>query len=147
MSEALLKNLDSAINGTNRVLNIYQKPVVDATNKWTSFNSGGTLVSSYVVKNSAGVLRHFHGLFTPPATDGYTYLQLHNTTALPSNGAAAFDSFVLPYFTNEKPFNFDWNITDLGVYFSTGIVIALSSTPTTLTLYNNPYLFVQGLYL
>jgi hypothetical protein len=147
MSEGLLKNLDRAINDTNRVLNIYQKPVIDATNKWSSFSSGTSLVSSQLVKNSAGTLRHFHGFFVPPATDGYTFLQIHNATALPSNGATAFDSFILPYFTNEKPFNFDWNITDLGIYFTTGIVLALSSTATTLTLYGTNSMFIQGLYL
>lgn len=89
-----------------------------------SWSDSGVDENSRVVKNASGTLFSFSGVNTGPAQ----YIQVHNTTSLPANGAVP--KLVLRVATNS---NFTWTC-NFGKSFDTGIVICNSTTKATLTI-------------
>jgi hypothetical protein len=93
---------------------------------------GGTLVTStafeasHVLKASAGTLISLRG-FNNKATE--QYIQIHNTTSVPSNGVTPSSFFLVPGVSN-----FAMDIPILGEPYTTGISVCNSSTADTKTL-------------
>lgn len=84
---------------------------------------GGALAASLVAAPNPGQLR---SLFVYNNSAGTRYIQLHNATALPANGAT-------PLYPPIPLAPGDYYDSDTPRDFTTGIVIAVSSTPATLT--------------
>ncbi len=108
----------------------------DATNTWyvvtreavrpASNATTSALAASLVVKASAGVLYKLTGVNTLGSTQ---YIQVHNATSVPSNGAVPAVCIAVPTATT-----FDIDFGPRGRTFSTGIVVCNSTTVPTKTL-------------
>lgn len=94
----------------------------------TSYNSTSTAYeASRVVKNTPGVLV---GLTGHNSSASAQFIQIHNAAALPSNGTAPVITIRVPA---SSSFALEYDNADAR-YFSTGIVVANSSTGPTLTI-------------
>jgi hypothetical protein len=87
--------------------------------------TGATDDFSLVVRNVPGLFYRVNGI-NKSNVDGY--VQLHDSSSLPANGAVPLKTWVA-----QANFEFNENILD-GIPCVNGIVLALSSTATTLTL-------------
>lgn len=83
-------------------------------------------VSNLIVKSTSGSLFNFNAYSSNASTQ---WLQLHDATALPANGAVPKFSINIPATSSIQR---DWNI--FGRSFSNGIVICNSTTGPTLTI-------------
>lgn len=107
------------VDASGRLRIVDATTLVDPTNATTS-----ALAASLVVKASAGKVWGITGYTT---TD--QFLQIHNATSLPSNGAVP--AVVFPIEAG-KPFSIAY--TDKAREFSTGIVVCNSTTGPTKTI-------------
>jgi hypothetical protein len=105
----------------------------------TLWADGTALVNSLVVKNSVGSLVQVVGFNDSAST---LYLHAFNASALPSNGTAPRWSFRIASGTN-----FALDLTMRPRPFATGIVLAGSSTPATLTVTTTPALWLSAEYV
>ena len=85
---------------------------------------------SAVVKAAPGVLYGFSGYNNDATGGALSYIQVFDATSLPANATAVTKSIIVPVYAGQ-PFAFDAG--KYGIPFSTGIVIAASSTDITLT--------------
>jgi hypothetical protein len=106
-------------------LSTVARPSSSDTAGWTRVASAGALATSLVVKASAGRLRLVRVTSTLGAVQ---YLQLHNATSLPANGATPAHVVAIPANSSAE-----LDLGELGDYFATGIVAAVSTTAATLT--------------
>lgn len=100
-------------------------PVTPGTPAAPTNSTTAALAASQVLKSSAGRLWGASGFSNNVAAQ---YIQLHNATALPANGTVPIVVFQVPALS---PFSIDYGFW--GRQFSTGIVIANSTTLGTLT--------------
>jgi hypothetical protein len=104
-----------------------------SANAWTVAKSSA-LASNLLVKATAGVLRSALPRIDSTAESGTYYLQVLNAASMPSNGAVTH--LVAPvkvqHVLGVDDF-FPFDLTDAGIAFGTGCVIALSTTEFTLT--------------
>ena len=92
------------------------------------FNTKTTAsATSLVATRFSGALLRVQGYFNGNTTD--LWLQLHDAAQLPANGAVPLKSYSLP---QTAPFH--WGFDPGTLLFSKGLVCAVSTTPTTLTL-------------
>jgi hypothetical protein len=84
------------------------------------------LAASLVVKASAGTLLSITGYNNSSSEQ---YIQVHNTTSLPSNTAVP-----IIVFKAQPNDNFGYFLDDLGQSFATGITVCNSSTAATKTI-------------
>lgn len=84
--------------------------------------------SNRVIKNSPGVLYAITGY----NSGSNTFIQIHDSTILPTEGATPVVIFNVP--SNSS---FNYSADKFGRYFSNGIVVCNSSTATTKTIGGN----------
>lgn len=104
------------------------KTLPDATSTFAaSLASTSADAASLVAKNSTG---NFYGLTGYNAAVTDQYIQVHNTTSLPANGAVPIITFIA-----RAASNFSYDVGgNLPVNFSTGITVCNSSTRATKTI-------------
>lgn len=107
-------------------LDVRQRPVSGDTTGWSRAKNAGALAASLVVKNSAGRLRLVRVTSTLASLQ---FLQVHNATALPSNGVTPEHVVAIPASSSVV-----LDLGELGDYLSTGIVLTNSTTAATLTI-------------
>jgi hypothetical protein len=105
----------------------------------TSWMDSSALVNSMVVKVGAGNVLQVIG-FNDSGSN--VYLQLFNATSLPGNGTAPRYSFKIA-----ANANFSLDLTARARPFATGIVLAGSTTPATLTVTASPALWMNAEYV
>lgn len=113
----------SVLDDSIDALRTFFRPTAESDNA-PSNSVSSALEDNRVVKASAGTIYGFTVFNNGVAQN----VQLHNATSLPSDGAVPFMNF--PIGAGET-LPIDFGI--YGVYMGTGIVIAVSSTATTLT--------------
>ena len=122
-----------ATNGTDPVeiqcddtgrLIVSGAPPAGATNTYSRATSG-SYKKSLVVKASAGRLFLLTGYNSNAAAQ---FVQVHDAAAVPADGVAPVYTFVVPQG------NFSLDLTNIGDYFSNGIVVCNSSTGPTKTI-------------
>lgn len=119
------------VNGVYAVNNL---PVAIANYAWSA-DLSAALEASTVTKATAGLLRQITGRIDSSAGTATYYLQVYNASSLPADGAVTF--LITPIkiaHTTGTNTNFTVDLTMNGVYASTGIVVALSSTEFTKTI-------------
>jgi hypothetical protein len=89
-------------------------------------NPTSAYVTSLVIKASAGTLYAITGYNSKTSSQ---FIQVHNTTSLPSNGVAPVIIFTVPASSN-----FSLDLTPYGRFFSNGITVCNSNTGPSLTL-------------
>jgi hypothetical protein len=89
-------------------------------------NPTSAYVTSLVIKASAGTLYAITGYNSKTSSQ---FIQVHDTTSLPSNGVAPVIIFIVPASSN-----FSLDLTPYGRFFSNGITVCNSSTGPSLTL-------------
>jgi hypothetical protein len=92
----------------------------------TNNASSTAYVSNLVVKAAAGTLFGFSGYNSGTTAE---FIQVHDAASLPANTAVPVITFEVPA---RSPFSMDFGVN--GRTFSTGIVLAASTTGPTLTL-------------
>lgn len=129
----------AVMDDTNHSIRVTQ--VADAVpSDSTSAPSNATTVAyaaSKVVKASAGTLYGITGYNSKGSTQ---FVQLHNAAALPADTAVPVVTITVPATSN---FSIDFG--QYGRYFTTGIVVANSSTGPTLTV-GSADIFVDAQY-
>lgn len=91
-----------------------------------STSSSTAYEASRVIKNSAGTLLSLTGFNSGPAQ----FIQLHDASALPANGAVPVGPLVFAAAAS----NFSIPLGDYGMAFANGIVVCNSSTGPTKTI-------------
>ncbi len=89
-------------------------------------NSTTALATSLIIKASPGTLISLCGYNSKASAQ---FIQLHNTTSLPSDAAIPIYSFTVPAASN-----FSLDVPVFGIPFTTGIVTCNSSTVATKTI-------------
>lgn len=134
----LLTNLGGLISGedqTNNLQAIAHLPTPLATYAW-SVSQVAALAASLVVKSGAGKLKSIKGRIDSTATAADYYIQILNAASLPANGTVTHlwpPQKVKGHVTTADD-KFDIDFGAEGIFASTGIVIALSTTEFTLTI-------------
>lgn len=90
-------------------------------------NSGSTLVNSVVIRSTETKL---HSLIITNTSGSAQFIQLHNTTTLPADGATPF---AITYIPANSTIKFPMNDC-YGIALSTGCVVCNSSTAATKTI-------------
>lgn len=93
-----------------------------------TISTGGTTATNLVVAKFPVNLRHVEGYYA--GTTSPMYLQMHEATALPGNGAVPLKPG--QYLSPQSSFWYDY--PEEVVKFGTGLVLALSTTEGTLTI-------------
>jgi len=109
-------------------------PLAVSNYAWSA-DISAALEASTVTKASAGLLRQITGRIDSSAGSATYYLQAYNASSLPADGAVTM--LITPIkivHTTGTNTNFTVDLTMNGVYASTGIVVALSSTEFTKTI-------------
>lgn len=135
----------TAEDNPNGVIATISKPLAVSTYVY-SVALSAALEASRAVKASAGVLRSVTARLDSTAASGTYYLHVLNAASLPANGAVTH--LVAPVKRIHVLGTDDiitWDLTGNGIYASTGIVIALSSTEFTLTV-GGALLSITALY-
>lgn len=102
---------------------------------WQCSNSGSSLVSSYVARNTSCAVRSVSGVWIPDGNAaGVVYIHVYDGYVLPANGSVPITQISICYAANTNPFNFSFDFHEVGLYCANGFVIASSSTCPTLTL-------------
>lgn len=102
---------------------------------WSCSNSGSSLVSSYVARNTSCGVRCINGVWLPDGNAaGVVYIHVYDAVSLPANGAVPAAQISICYAANTNPFNFNLDFHENGLYCANGLVIASSTTCPTLTL-------------
>lgn len=110
--------------GTNIIGYTIPTPVTNNTNAMSSAASTA-YATNLVIKGSAGRLYQLTGYNSKASSQ---FIQIHNTTSLPSDTAVPIFTFLVPPSTS-----FSLDFFPMGRYFSTGIVVCNSSTGATKT--------------
>lgn len=117
----------TAVDATNGVVQTQVKPVVSATYSWSRYQNLGASIAA-VVKATPGMV---YSLNVHNNNSAQRYVQLFNATTTPAPGAVPLFSFLIPasgvLLMDALFFGQD------GFYFSSGIVIACSTTESTYT--------------
>lgn len=106
-------------------------PLAVSNYAWSA-DLSAALEASTVTKATAGLLRQITGRIDSSAGSATYYLQVYNASSLPADGAVTM--LITPIkivHTTGTNTNFTVDLTMNGVYASTGIVVALSSTEFT----------------
>lgn len=123
-----------AEDNTNGVIGIQNKPLAVSTYTW-SIDASAALEASTVTKATAGVLRSVVGRVDSTHATATYYWQVYNAASLPADGAVTLlRAPVKIVHTNGTDTNFSIDCTDNGIFASTGIVMALSTTEFTKTI-------------
>lgn len=123
-----------AEDNTNGVIATTKLPTAVSTYVW-SVAFTAALATNLVVKGSAGVVRSISGRIDSTATSGTYYLQLNNAISA-SNGTVTplMAPFKVQHVSGTNDY-FSFDFTSEGIFASTGLSLALSTTDnTTLTL-------------
>lgn len=99
----------------------------------TRVHSHGGAATSYVISTNSGFLDYV-AVTNNTGTAGW--VQIHDATSLPNNGAVPIFSFPLPADATVG--------NDTPIWCGTGCVVAISSTRATLTLSANAALFLAN---
>lgn len=123
-----------AEDDTNDVIGVTLKPLAVSTYTWSkAFTTA--LAASLLVKGGPGVLRSVFGRIDQSAGSADLYIQVLDAASLPGDGAVTH--LIAPIHrkhVNGTDDSFSIDLTDAGVYATTGVVIVLSSTETTKTI-------------
>lgn len=134
----LLKTRDGYQSGaednTNGVIGTQNKPLAVSTYTW-AVDASAALEASTITKAAPGVLRMVTGRIDSTHATAVYYWQTYNSTTLPADGAVTLLTAPLKIsHTNGTNTNFSIDYTMNGIWASTGIVQALSTTEFTKTI-------------
>jgi hypothetical protein len=121
-------------DNTANVAWTHHRAITDSTGA-VSVDFSAALEASSVTKASAGRLYKATGRIDSTGASATYYIQFYNASSLPADGAVTF--LIAPIkiiHTTGANSTFDVDFGTLGVYASTGMVMALSSTEFTKTI-------------
>jgi hypothetical protein len=116
--------------------------VVEASGQEWLLEKSTELEASHIIKASAGTLRSATIRLDSTAPTNTYYIQLYNSTTVPADTAAQFVGMKVQHSSGiDDRIIFD--MAEKGVRFTTGIVVAVSTTPFVKTI-SGSYIDLEG---
>jgi hypothetical protein len=116
-----------AEDNVNAVIAVAIRPLATSTYAPSVYTNFGSSVAANVKASAGNVL----AITCANANASTRYIQIHNTTSAPTGGAVPYLSFAVP--ANSQVVIGSQSLGGNGVYLSTGITMAFSTTAGTYT--------------